>query len=50
MIENMMPNEIEIAARRQVRLERQTVIVLERVRAHVDAFARAATPVMRAGR
>ena len=50
MLDNMMPNEIEIAARRQQRPERATVVLLQRVQAHVKAFGGAAAPVQRAGR
>lgn len=49
-IVNLLPNEEMILARRQVRPPRETVIVLQRVAAHVRAFSRVAAPVLRAVR
>lgn len=49
-IENLLPNEALILARRQARLPRGAVVALERVRAHVAAFTRDAAPAVRARR
>ena len=50
MLLNLMPNEDLILARKQVRPSRETIVLLERVQAHVNAFKRLAIPAMRAGR
>lgn len=43
---NLMPNESAIAARRQARMPRAVTLVLERVQAHVRAFAETAAPTL----
>ena len=50
MISNLMPNELEIAAHRQVRIPRDVVITLERVAAHVRAATEADARSRRAAR
>lgn len=49
-VQNLMPDESAIIARRQVRMPRAVALVLERVQAHVRAFAEAAAPTLRANR
>ena len=49
MLLNLMPNDALITARKQVRPPRETVVVLERVQAHVRAFVESAQ-TLRAGR
>ena len=49
-VENLLPNESAIVARRQMRMPRAVILVLERVQAHIRAFAEAAGPTLRATR
>lgn len=50
MINNLMPNEVEIAAHRQARIPRDIVLALERIAAHVRAADDAASRPPRASR